>query len=798
MEEQQPSTEPQAAGWKARAKKRLKPAMAKAYERAERLWYKLNHTTPADAKISIRQHDMTDCGAACLASISAYHNLHLPIARIRQMASTDQKGTNILGIIEAANKLNFSAKGVKGPPDAVFDVPYPSIAHVIVGGQLQHYVVVYATDKKDGIKVMDPGKGTVEWMSKEEWEKTSTGIFVLLAPQRDFRPGDEKVSVMQRFMYLLKPHKKMLVQVALGAVVFTLLGFATSIYLKKILDNVLPDGNQNLLNLMSLFMILILLVQIFINRTRTILTMKTGQQIDARLILGYYKHLLRLPQTFFDTMRVGEVISRMNDAVKIRVFINDVLVSLAVNVFILIFSFILMFTAYWKLGLLMFLVLPAYGIVYAMSNRLNKRAQRRLMEDQADLQAQMVESVGSVGTIKRFGLEDFANVKIETRFIKLLRSVYKSATNSLTVGNASTFVSGMFVIILLWAGGTAVLNNQLSPGELLSFYAIVGYFTGPVLSLIGMNKTMQDALIAADRLFEIMDLEREAEENKTELTREMMGDIHFKHVAFRYGTRVNVFEDFSVDIKRGSITAFVGESGSGKTTLLSLLQNLYPLQSGNILIGDLDIRYISNDSLRTLVSVVPQQTDLFAGTVLDNIAVGEYEPDIKRIIEICRSTGILDFIEALPNGFHTNLGENGTSLSGGQRQRLAIARALYRDPEILIMDEATSALDSLSEQAIQKAVLELREQGKTIILIAHRLSTVLQADKICVLHQGELVEEGTHDELLAKEGAYFKMWEQQFPMIRDIVMNGRAKAEEESATTRWWKKLTGQNAAVEA
>lgn len=754
-----------------RAWKGTRPLRTRIYERAERIWYKLNHTTADEARVTLKQHDLTDCGAACLASISAHYGLRLPIARIRQYASTDQKGTNILGLVEASKKLGFSAKAVKGEAGAVMEVPVPSIAHVIVRNQLQHYVVVYKADK-DGVKVMDPGKGTMELMPLEEFNAMSTGIFLLLAPESDFRTGDEKVSVIQRFTYLVQPHRSMLVQVMFGAVIFTLLGFASSIYLKKIIDNVIPDGNQNLLNLLSVIMIVILLAQIFINRTRTILTIKTGQQIDARLILGYYKHLLRLPQSFFDTMRVGEIISRMNDAVKIRTFINDVLVTFFVNVFILIFSLVLMFTSYWKLGLIMFTVLPAYAVVYVLSNRLNKRTQRRLMEDSADLQAQLVESVQTVGTIKRFGLEDFANVKTETRFIRLLRSVFDSATNNLWVSNAGTFVSGMFTIILLWTGTTFVLNNQLSPGELLAFYAIVGYFTGPVISLIGMNNTMQQALIAADRLFEIMDLEREEEEGKTELTREMMGDIRFRDVAFRYGTRTTVFEKLNLSIAKGSVTAVVGESGSGKTTLLSLLQNIYPLMSGHITMGEMDTRYISSESLRRLVSVVPQQIDLFSGTVLENIAVGEYEPDIQPIIEICRTIGILEFIENLPNGFKTQLGENGASLSGGQRQRIAIARALYKDPEILILDEATSALDSLSEQSVQKAVLGLRDRGKTVVLIAHRLSTVLKADKIIVMKAGEVIEEGNHETLLNRRGAYYTMWEQQFPMIAQLGAAG--------------------------
>jgi ATP-binding cassette, subfamily C, bacteriocin exporter len=284
-----------------------------------------------------------------------------------------------------------------------------------------------------------------------------------------------------------------------------------------------------------------------------------------------------------------------------------------------------------------------------------------------------------------------------------------------------------------------------------------------------MNKTIQNAMIAADRLFEIMDLERESDENKVTLTRDMVGDIEFKNVAFRYGSRVTVFQDFNLVVPKGKVTALVGESGSGKSTLMNILQNLYPILSGGIRLGEYDLKYIENDSLRQLVAVVPQKVDLFAGNVIDNIAVGDYQPDMKKIISICTSLGILDFIEKLPAGFNTYLGENGATLSGGQKQRIAIARALYRDPEVLILDEATSALDSASEQYVHRMVEWMRERNKTIILIAHRLSSVLKADKIVVLREGVVVEEGTHTTLLANKKQYYELWRQQFPMMEEMV-----------------------------
>jgi len=719
----------------------------------------------------IKQHDITDCGAACLTSVAAHYKLHFPIARVRQYAGTDQKGTNMLGLIEAAQKLGFQAKGVKGTVENIAKIPLPAIAHVIIrketqavatnaGTGLHHYVVLYRIkDKK--VTYMDPGDGKLHTKSIDEFKQLWTGVLMIMLPSEEFKAINQRISVMHRFWALVNPHKSVMVQALFGAAVATLLGLSTSIYIQKITDHVLPSANMNLLRLLSIGMLFILLLQTVVGTIKTVFVFKTGQQIDAQLILGYYKHLLTLPQQFFDTMRVGEIISRVNDAVKIRSFINETVLDLVVNVFIVMFSFMLMFTYYWKLALIMLAIIPFYVFFYWLSNRMNKRLQRELMENSAELEAQLVESLHAAATIKRFGMESYANYKTETRFIKLIRIVSRSFMASLSVGTASGVVSQGFTIILLWVGTTFVISNELTAGELFSFYALIGYFTGPAGRLIGANKTIQDALIAADRLFEIMDLEREKTEHKIELTADMIGDIHLEEVTFRYGTRALVFENLSLTIQKGKITAIVGESGSGKSTLISLLQNLYPLKNGRIRIGDNDIQHLSNESLRKLVGVVPQQIHLFAASVLENVALGEFEPDMKKMLYYARKLGIHEFIEELPNGYATELTENGNNLSGGQRQRLSILRALYREPEIIIFDEATSSLDTISEQYVQETIKSLCAIGKTAVLIAHRLSTVREADEIIVVHKGKVIEKGTHLTLLAKQGQYASLWGQQ-------------------------------------
>lgn len=710
-------------------------------------------------KITIKQRDITDCGAACLASVAAYYDLKVPVSRIRQFAGTDKNGTNILGLIEAAEKLGFQVKGAKGKLASLSNIPLPCIAHIILHNGLNHYVVIYKVSKRN-ISVMDPGSGQIQKKSIEEFISEWSEVLVLLIPGEKFIKENYKVPNIQRFWLLVRPHSKMMMQALIGAIVYTILGLSTSIYLQKILDFVLIDENVKLLNLLSVVMIAILVFQILIGGFKTILGMRTGQLIDTRLILGYYKHLLQLPQQFFDTMRVGEIISRVNDAVKIRLFINDIALGIIVNALIVFFSVTLMFLYYWKLAIIIVAIIPVYIGIFYINNRVNKKWGRLLMERSAELETQLVESLNASGTIKRFGLENYSNEKTEIQFISLLKSIYRSSLYTLYITISSDFITRLFTIILLWAGSYYVINRELSPGELLSFYALIGYFTGPAVSLIGSNKNMQEALIAADRLFEITDLEiEEPDEKKIELTKDIIGDIQFNDVTFRYGTRTVVFDNLNLVIRQDLNTAIIGESGSGKSTLMALLQNLYSLKEGNITIGGIDIRYINNKSLRQMIGVVPQHIDLFRGTIIENIAIGFQEPDMKKILELSKLLGINNFIEKLPAGYGTILNEQATNLSGGQRQRLAIARALYRDPEILILDEATSSLDTGSEQYVQNTLQWFKNQGKTILIIAHRLSTIRNCDHIIVLHNGQLLEQGTYNDLLNSNTHFKKIWE---------------------------------------
>ena len=708
-----------------------------------------------------------DCGPACIASISGYYRSSIPVSRIRQLAGTDMKGTSAFGLITAMESLGMKAKGVKCSMEGLKSAPVPSIAHIVTDQKLQHYVVVYKVSAKS-IRVMDPATGEIHTNSLKKFQQEWSGVLILTAPGEEFQEFSSKISNRQRFLYLLKPHRNILFQAVLGAIIYTLLGFSTSIYIQKLTDYILVFQLRQVLHISGIAMALIIIFQLILVIVKNHMILKTGQLIDARLILGYYKHLLHLPQKFFETMRVGEILSRINDAGKIRHFLSDTAITVVLNTLILIFSAIILFIFHWKLALLVVMILPAYAIVYIITNQLNRKQERKLMVKGAELESQFVESLQNMRTVKQLNMQQYMSSEVEWRFIDLLRASYKSGKNQIFSSSSSEFISRSFTLLLLWSGAILIFRQELSLGQLMSFYAILGYLSGPAASLIGINKIIQNASIAADRLFEIMDLEYKVEHGEIEFDKDLKKDIVFRDVFFSYGTRGSLFNGISMLIPSGKITAIIGESGSGKSTIANLLTRLYEIDSGIILLGHHAITNYRIDSLRKYISIVPQQTELFAGSIVQNIAPGEVDVDLERVLQICYKLGLRQFLENLPAGIGSYVGENGITLSGGERQRISVARALYRDSPVLIFDEATSALDSSSERLLMDIILEQKELGKTIILISHRMSSVMHSDKVILMDQGTITEQGDHISLMAEGGGYSKIIRQYQASISGI------------------------------
>jgi ABC-type bacteriocin transporter len=710
--------------------------------------------------ICVKQHDMTDCGAACLATVARSHGLTIPITTIRQYAGTDRRGTNVLGMIEAAEHLGFEAKGVKGKLGALPQIPLPTIAHVTIN-DLQHYVVIHKVTARH-ITIADPARGIVK-QTRDEFAAIWSGVLILLTPSATFRVGDQSVSVWRRFARLLEPHDFLLVETFLATLFLMLLGLGMSLYLQVLVDRVLVEKNWTMLRWLSLGLMAVIVCRAAFGAVRGALLGYLGQKVDVSLMLEYYRHVLRLPMQFFDSHHVGEIISRLGDAIKIREVISGLTLTLLVDSATMIAAFGILCFYSLKLALMSLVLLPLLAVIVYVINRPLKRAQRATMEEGASLQSYLVESLTGAATLKALGAEDAAGGKTEKRIVRLLRNLFRATMWGMSSGTAGELVTGVGVVAVLWYAASMVMQGELTIGQMVAFYSILLFMLQPMLRLIAVNQTVQDAVVAADRLGEILDLKAETDEepDKIALPDKTLGEIAFKQVNFRYGTREQVIHDVTLRIPPRSTVALVGESGSGKTTLAKLLLKYYEPTSGQIEFDGYDLRDLRLDTLRAQIGYVDQDVLLFSGTIEENLRLGNPYATLDAIIGAVRAAGLEEFINTLPNRYQTYVGERGVALSGGQRQRLAIARALVRDPQILILDEATSNLDSQTERAIQETIEKLK-QYKTILIIAHRFSTILHADQIVVLDKGRILEQGTHRQLLQSRGIYHDLWRAQY------------------------------------
>ena len=721
----------------------------------------------------IKQHDITDCGAACLATISKQHGLKLPIAQIREIAGTDTRGTNAYGLVKAAEELGFSAKAVKGDKEAFLSqFPLPCIAHVVVDGSLLHYVVIHKiTDKK--IIIADPGAGLINLTPAEFFGEGKgdtplkdnetpkykwSGVLIFVVPGINFEKGDQTKGIFQRFFHLLLPQKKLIIHVFVASLISVLLGILGAFYFRFLLDDILPGGLSSTLHVISIGVILLYVFRTLLDAFRSHLLLYLSQKLDITLLLSYYRHVLALPMSFFGTRKTGEIIARFNDATHVREAISGATLTIMIDTIMVIAGGIILFNQNAYMFGVSVVVVVLYFIIVFCFNKLYRRLNQKLMENNAQLTSYMVESLNGIQTVKAYRAEGEANLKTEKKFITLLGSIFKLSWVSNLQGSLNGLLEAVGGIVILWVGALHVLDGNISIGQLITFNALLVYFIDPVKNLINLQPMMQTAIVAADRLGEILDLplEKQGQEANKVSPQTLTGDIQMQNISFRYGTRKLVLEDVCIMAKQGEKIALVGESGGGKTTLAKLLLNLYTPENGEILINGTNIKDIQIDALRERIAYVPQETFLFSGSIMENLMLGLMDTTPEDVINAAKIAQAHDFINNLPLRYETMLEENGANLSGGQRQRLAITRAILRKPDILILDEATSNLDSITERAIESTIHEY-SKGITTFIIAHRLSTIKRCDRIYIVSDGRIIEFGTHRELIENKGYYYDL-----------------------------------------
>jgi len=710
----------------------------------------------------VKQHDITDCGAACLASIVKYHGGNISIARLREYSGTGRDGTTGYGIVKALEKLGFSAKGLKTDADELKNEKFPCIAHVIskqAGKKLEHYVVVYNI-KNNIITYMDPAKGIVK-------DKLSLFKDIYTGRILSFKPGENlnikaenNKALFELIKSIVKVLKIPLLLIVLISFAFTGLGILSTYYMKYLFDTVVGQGMYNELTYVSLFFISILIIQLLLGLLRSLLVTKLALKIDKELMLTYFRHVLRLPMSFFISRKDGEIISRFMDASKIREAISGITLTLSIDTVIAIAGGFILFLANRFLFCITLLILVLYAITVLCFVRPLRNINTLQMESNAVLTSHLVESLNGVETLKSFNALKRTDMVADTNFDDLIKKVYKGSILYSALTSITSAINGLGTIVILWFGIIEISAGKMSTGDLLAFNALLQYFLTPVRNLIDLSSEIQTAVAASNRLGEILDIECEKyDDSKRNIVPESLsGDLIIDNITFRYGYKRPVIENLSLHINAGEKIAIVGSSGSGKTTLARLIMNYYLPEKGSITIGGNNISNIPLELIRKKIAFISQDIFLLSGTIKENIALGNPDATMDEVIEASKQANCHEFIEKLPLKYETHIEENGSNLSGGQKQRIAIARAFLMHPDILIMDEATSNLDAKTEEAISNT-LDLFDGNVTRIIIAHRLSTIKRCQKIFVLDSGKICESGSHDELMANKGHYASMFE---------------------------------------
>lgn len=702
-----------------------------------------------------------DTGLLCLVMVAGYHGLSVDPEQLRHSLALGPEDMGPMELLRAAKELGLKAKEAQVSFKRLSRLAMPAIA-AFDGGR---FIVLARTDS-DKVLIFDPIEGKPKLLPKDDftaqWEKK----IILLTYRKSTAPSEKPFGISW-FVPSIWKYRKPLSEVLTASLILQIFGLVTPVFTQVIIDKVLVHRGITTLNVLAIGLITVILFEGLLNILRTYLFTHTSNRIDISLGTKLFKHLFSLPLKYFEVRRVGDTVARVRELENIRHFLTGAPLTTILDVMFIGVYLVVMFIYSTTLSFVVLGAIPVFALLSLiitpmLRHRLDERFNRG-----AESQAFLVEMVTGAQTIKAMAVEPEVQKRWESLLANYVKASFRTSKLSGVAGSIGQLIERGSTLAILWLGAHLVMRGDLTVGQLIAFQMLSGRVSGPVLRLVQLWQDFQQTGLSIRRLGDIFHASPEPSLNVTK-TRfpAIQGHIRLEGVRFRYRLDgPEIIRNIHLDIKPGMTLGIVGRSGSGKSTLAKLIQRLYLPESGRILIDGIDLSLADPAWLRRQIGVVLQESFLFNGSVRDNIAFHYSQASMEEVIRAANLAGAHEFVLELPEGYDTIVGERGTALSGGQRQRIAIARALLTNPRILIFDEATSSLDSESEAIIQRNLRQIC-RGRTVILIAHRLSTLRIAERIIVLERGEILESGTHEELMERKGLYHHLQVQQNVELR--------------------------------